>query len=196
MNYYIELSLHDTSQKSLYSLWTDVYTQIHLALVESKNDGIGVSFPEYHFNEQNGMGFIGSKMRIFAEEHSSLKQLKVEQRLKDLVDYVVVEPIQIVPKEILGFACYQRIQPKTSIDRLVRRRIRRGTATNFDETVKKYAQDIALKEQKAKPPFIQINSQSNKNLFKLFIQKKSASFEIKGKFGSYGLGNNITVPEF
>ena len=196
MKHYIELTLHETPQQSIYSLWTSVYAQVHLALVESNNDQIGVSFPEYHFNEKNGMGFIGSKMRIFAEDQQSLKLLQIKQRLEYLDRWVVVESILNVPEEV-QFACFQRVQFKTSIDRLARRRIKRGTATNFDETVKKYIQDMASKEPRTKPPFVQINSQSNKNMFKLFIQKKKASFELKGKFGSYGLGiDNVTVPDF
>ena len=55
MNYYIEVTLMENDQFSPYELWSQLYPQLHLALVEAKNAdnkvSIGFSFPQYRFHQ-------------------------------------------------------------------------------------------------------------------------------------------------
>jgi len=54
MNYYIEVTLMENEKFSPYGLWSQLYLQLHLALVEVKNAdnkvNIGFSFPQYRFH--------------------------------------------------------------------------------------------------------------------------------------------------
>ena len=55
MKHYIEITLIDNFDINLFSLWSKVFQQIHLGLVEIQDDqgrvSIGLSFPEPIFNK-------------------------------------------------------------------------------------------------------------------------------------------------
>ena len=67
MKYYQEVTLLPNEEITPNFLWSKVYNQLHLALADVKNkngiDGIGISFPQYKFDEKNGKTFatLGSK---------------------------------------------------------------------------------------------------------------------------------------
>jgi CRISPR-associated endonuclease Csy4 len=51
MKFYQEITLIDQAEISPYFIWSKLYTQVHIALAEIKDDsdkvGIGASFPQY-----------------------------------------------------------------------------------------------------------------------------------------------------
>ncbi len=63
MKYYVELPISDLVN-NVTKLWSQLYMQLHLALVAIKNSdetcNIGFSFPEYHYNDVRKIGCIGS----------------------------------------------------------------------------------------------------------------------------------------
>ena len=83
MHYYIELTLIKDSEISPYFIWSKLYTQLHLALVEMQDTNaqvpIGVSFPEYNVGESKGkkLMLLGSKLRIFAQDEATLTKLNL-----------------------------------------------------------------------------------------------------------------------
>ncbi|RTL02850.1 MAG: type I-F CRISPR-associated endoribonuclease Cas6/Csy4 [Proteobacteria bacterium] len=196
MKYYLEITLIDSEDESLYFIWSKLYAQLHLALVEVKkhNDksNIGVSFPEYRFNPEKGIGFLGTKLRVFANSEEELQTLNIVTWLARLSDYIHITSIREVPvHKITGYAIFSRKQVKTNASRLARHRIKRGDI-NFDEAVARY-QNIVTRSDL---PFIQLNSLTNKHQFRLFIQKANQSEMCSGTFTSYGLSYGATVPEF
>lgn len=200
MNYYIEVTLMENDQFSPYELWSQLYPQLHLALVEAKNAdnkvNIGFSFPQYRFHQDKGVGFIGTKLRLFAESEANLKKLDIRRWLERLEDYVHVTSIREVPNDIKNYAIYKRKQVKTNAQRLARHRVKRGDI-GFDEALARYSNVVTTTNM----PYIEMKSlstsdQQSEKRFKLFIEKQSAEKSETQVFSTYGLSSVSSVPEF
>ncbi len=200
MNYYIEVTLMENDQFSPYELWSQLYPQLHLALVEAKNAdnkvNIGFSFPQYRFHQDKGVGFIGTKLRLFAESEADLKKLDIRRWLERLEDYVHVTSIREVPNDIKNYAIYKRKQVKTNAQRLARHRVKRGDI-GFDEALARYSNVVTTTNL----PYIEMKSlstsdQQSEKRFKLFIEKQSAEKSETQVFSTYGLSSVSSVPEF
>ena len=200
MNYYIEVTLMENDQFSPYELWSQLYPQLHLALVEAKNAdnkvNIGFSFPQYRFHQDKGVGFIGTKLRLFAESEADLKKLDSRRWLERLEDYVHVTSIREVPNDIKNYAIYKRKQVKTNAQRLARHRVKRGDI-GFDEALARYSNVVTTTNM----PYIEMKSlstsdQQSEKRFKLFIEKQSAEKSETQVFSTYGLSSVSSVPEF
>ena len=200
MNYYIEVTLMENDQFSPYELWSQLYPQLHLALVEAKNAdnkvNIGFSFPQYRFHQDKGVGFIGTKLRLFAESEANLKKLDIRRWLERLEDYVHVTSIREVPNDIKNYAIYKRKQVKTNAQRLARHRVKRGDI-GFDEALARYSNVVTTTNM----PYIEMKSlstsdQQSEKRFKLFIEKQLAEKTETQVFSTYGLSSVSSVPEF
>ena len=200
MNYYIEVTLMENDQFSPYELWSQLYPQLHLALVEAKNAdnkvSIGFSFPQYRFHQDKGVGFIGTKLRLFAESEADLKKLDIRRWLERLEDYVHVTSIREVPNDIKNYAIYKRKQVKTNAQRLARHRVKRGDI-GFDEALARYSNVVTTTNM----PYIEMKSlstsdQQSEKRFKLFIEKQPAEKTETQVFSTYGLSSVSSVPEF
>ena len=92
MKYYIEVTLMKTDDFSPYELWSRIYTQLHIAFAEIKDThdkvNIGVSFPQYRFNAEKSVGFLGEKFRIFAQSQADLEKLNIQKWFDRLTDYL------------------------------------------------------------------------------------------------------------
>ena len=195
MEYYIEITLINSLEIKTYDLWSKIYTQLHLALVEIKNQkvNIGVSFPEYRFNSENGFGNLGAKLRLFAKTEEELKQLNICKWLVRLADYLHISSTHFVPKEkITAYVTFRRKQIKTNTERLARRYLKRHANISFDEAVKLYQNSITL----INLPYIQMKSLTNNQEYKLFIEKYIAENTNEYEYNTYGLSSKSTVPEF
>ncbi|WP_368572113.1 type I-F CRISPR-associated endoribonuclease Cas6/Csy4 [Acinetobacter junii] len=200
MNYYIEVTLIENEKFSPYELWSQLYSQLHLALVEVKNAdnkvNIGFSFPQYRFHQDKDVGFIGTKLRLFAESEADLKKLDIRRWLERLEDYVHVISIREVPNDIKNYAIYKRKQVKTNAQRLARHRVKRGDI-GFDEALARYSNVVT----KTNFPYIEMKSlstsdQQSEKRFKLFIEKQPAEKTETQVFSTYGLSSVSSVPEF
>ena len=195
MSHYQELTLLQHEEVPLYALWGKVYTQIHLALTELQaalgTGKVGVAFPEYRFDAEAQIGHLGRKLRVFADDAAVLQQLNLAQHLRRYADYVQLSAVAAVPTEH-GLACYARVQVKSGAERVTRRLIKRHPELNYETEL---ARLQALSVHSALP-FIQLNSLSSKQTFRLFIAKTAALTAQTGDFGSYGLSNTATVPDF
>jgi CRISPR-associated endonuclease Csy4 len=200
MNYYIEVTLMGNDKFLPYELWSQLYPQLHLTLVEVKNAdnkvNIGFSFPQYRFHQDKGVGFIGTKLRLFAESESDLKQLDIRKWLDRLEDYVHITSIREVPSDIKGYAIYKRKQVKTNAQRLARHRVKRGDIC-LNEALARYSNVVTTTNL----PYIEMKSlstsdQQSEKRFKLFIEKQSAEKSETQVFSTYGLSSVSSVPEF
>ena len=196
MKYFIEITLIDSGDFSLYQLWSKLYAQLHLALVEVKDQNdkiaIGVSFPEYRFNEEQGIGYLGSKLRLFATTEQELQKLDIKRWFEWLSDYTHISSIREVPAhKITSYATFSRKQVKTNPERLARHRVKRGDI-DFAEAKARYQNVVTSSNL----PFIQLKSLTNQQPFYLFIQKVNKDTLEAGSFSSYGLSANASVPEF
>lgn len=197
MNYYIELTIMDSPELTPYQIWSKLYTQLHLAFVEQQdNDGkiaYGVSFPQYRLNADKQIGFLGFKVRIFAQTEQALQTLNLTKWLDRLTDYVHMTSIRAVPQDkITGFSQYYRVIPKMPLDeRISHQAARHGVSREMAaEHLKGYQTQATIE------PFIRMPSQSTGHDFALHIGKKPTDGIGDGKFGTYGLGRSAGVPEF
>ncbi len=194
LNYYQELSLLPQEEIPIHFLWSKVFQQLHLGLVElqdaQKQVPIGVSFPEYVVGEK--FSLLGSKCRLFAPDQSTLERLDIAKWLQRLSDYAHVTSIRPVPNQVTGYATYQRQQVKTNPESLARRYARRHQLS-FDEAWQKYS---SMQPSSISTPFIRLNSLSSGQTFCLWIKKTAVSEARTGQYGSYGLSSTSTVPEF
>lgn len=200
MNYYIEVTLIENDKFSPYELWSQLYPQLHLALAEVKNSdnkvNIGFAFPQYRFHQEKGIGFIGTKLRLFALSESDLKKLDISRWLERIEDYVHITSIREVPQDVKSYAIYKRKQVKTNAQRLARHRVKRGDI-GFDEALARYSNIVTTTNL----PYIEMKSlstsdQQSEKRFKLFIEKQPATKSESQVFSSYGLSSESSVPEF
>lgn len=192
MKNYIEITLRPDAEVGLGFLWQKVYQQIHLALVEVKDENdevsIGVSFPRYCTDAFP----LGDTIRLFAKTADELTILRLDEWLSHLLDYADVSDIKDVPSGIETHASFSRKQIKSNIERLVRRQAKRKEIS-FEEALKNYAD---MQEQTTQLPYVTINSLSSGQRLKLFIQKESKPEYVEGRFSTYGLSKEATVPWF
>lgn len=213
MRFYQEITLIKTPEITPYFIWSKLYMQVHLAFVEQQNPdktvNFGVSFPNYHFAN------LGDKLRIFANTENELQQLNLNKWLERLADYVLVEGIQSVPENVKGHLLVTRYRANTNLERLTRRFMRReskrlGRELSFEEAQTMQNQRFAEKQdvslQKAEKhyqqpqvkdyPFIKMQSLSGGRDFSLQIIQEPVSQPHQGRFNTYGLSGQSTVPNF
>ena len=207
MKHYIEITLLPNPEISFFDLWSKVFQQIHLGLVEMKNDSsqvpIGISFPEYTIGKKYSI--LGSKLRLFAQDESTLVKYDAAKWLARLNDYVHLTGIRSIPEKLTGYAIYQREQHKTGQERLARRYAKReekwkaegdearltkrqtGRANNYDDMERKIITT----------PFINLKSLSSDNTLCLWIKKTpTTTSPSDAVYSTYGLSSKFSLPEF
>lgn len=203
MNWYQEITLIDQDEISSYFIWSKVYTQLHIAFAEHSNEQgkicFGVSFPQYRINEHKKIGFLGTKIRVFANSENELRQLNLGKWLERLIDYVhIIQPREVPKTKITSYVNYYRVNPKMSLEeRVVHQAQRRNIS--LDEAKQHFKEYV---EESVVEPYINLKSLSAKREenvdrpYRLYIGKSIADEAKDGKFGTYGLSRTVTVPEF
>ena len=198
MNYYQEVTLID-GDKKLYEIWSDVFNQIHIALADMKNkhnvQTIGVSFPNYRYEEKNGQTFttMGDKLRVFANNQKDLETLHLDKWLSRLTDYVHVKGIKEVGGKATGYVSVHRYRFKP-IEVQVESLAKKMEISN-DEAMA----IVTKRKTELKLPFIRMFSESNKTHYPLQILQQANQEQVIGKFNVYGMNgmsNAVTVPQW
>lgn len=196
MKYFLEVDLIGMPQSPMYHLWSGVYSQLHLALTELQaalGEGkVGVAFPEYVFDAEAQMGKLGSKLRVFAADAALLQQLNLAQHLRRYADYVQMSDIRAVPASVRGQVSFARVQVKSGAERAARRLLKRHPELDYATELTRLQ---GLSEHSALP-FIHMHSLSSEQPFRLFVAKTVQPQAQTGDFGTYGLSNVATVPDF
>ncbi|MDD5275327.1 MAG: type I-F CRISPR-associated endoribonuclease Cas6/Csy4 [Methylovulum sp.] len=211
MKHYIEITLIENSDINLFSLWSKVYQQIHLGLVEMQDDQkrvpIGVSFPEYVVGGRSRLpashdtrtslcidkySVLGGKLRLFAQDEATLAKFDAAKWLARLRDYVHCTDICPVPEKLKGHTVYQREQPKTNKERLARRYAKRH-GMDYDTALACYGK---MAHESITTPFIRLKSLGSDNTFCLWIKKTVVAEPSGATFSSYGLSAVSSVPDF
>jgi len=194
MKYYVDIALISNEEENLGYLWRKLYAQIHLALVEVRDENdlvsIGLAFPKYSDDR-----FLGDTLRLFSATKEELESLKLEQWLSRLEGYLFVGKIKEVPPTT-EFVSFRRKQFKTNAERLARRQAKRK-GISYEEALKNYENfDEEKKKKKNRLPYINVKSLSSDREMKIFIEKSKAKEESQGLFSTYGLSSESTVPWF
>lgn len=221
MNVYQEIIMNKVPEITPYFIWSNLYMQVHLAFVEQQLSDetvrFGVSFPDYRFYEKDGerFGYLGHRLRIFANTKQELEQLDLHKWLSLLSDYVCIKSIELTPKDIDGYLQVNRYQGNLNLERLTRRFMRReskrlGRELSFKEAQamqnQRFAKDKGVSLQEAEKhyqqpqiknlPFIKMQSLSSDKVFSLQIDQRLVERPQQGTFNTYGLSSKSTVPNF
>lgn len=198
MKQYIELTIILNAEINLYFMWSKLYTQLHLSLVEMQDENgqvpIGVSFPEYKMGENKGKKFmlLGSKLRIFAKDEATLARLNLHKWLVRLEDYVHIKNTKQVPENVQSHLIVNRYRPRPNAELIARRYSKR-----HDISLEEALERLKGYEQKWEPlPYIQLKSLSGKQEFSLCVSQKTVDTEKEGMFSTYGLSSQTTVPHW
>jgi CRISPR-associated endonuclease Csy4 len=193
MNYYVDIKLLTDTEINLGFIWKKLYAQVHLALVEVRDENnlvsIGLGFPKYS-NDR----FLGDTLRIFAPTKEALEILDLNRWIARLLDYLIVSEIQEVPTNIKEYVSFGRQQFKTNRETLARRQAKRK-GISYEEALQNYA-NFNENKNKTKLPYVNIKSLSTDREMKVFIKKSEPKEREDGLFSTYGLSNKSTVPWF
>jgi CRISPR-associated endonuclease Csy4 len=189
------MTLIDNQDIGFFELWSKVFQQVHLGLVEMQDDQglstIGVAFPEYQ--EGDKFALLGSKLRLFAPSENLLESLNIRNCLVMLEDYVHITSIRPIPEKVDGYVIYQRIQPKTGKDRLIKRYLKRHQDVTQEQALANYEN---FSDEQLTLPFVQLQSLSSGHPFRIWIQQQIVAEYKEGKFSCYGLSASTTIPNF
>jgi len=192
VKYYQELTLLPDAEINENHIWSRFYQQLHLALatqMEHDEKGkIGVSFPQY---EDGRKPRLGCKIRLFAEQEDDLVKLDIKRWLLRYSDYIHITGIRLLPPKVKGYAVYRRYHQESSPEQKARRYAKRH-GVSYEEALKLFPLESAAK----KIPFVQMHSETNQQKYRLCIERIAQDKEKMMGFGSYGLDNLSTVPEF
>ena len=193
MWFFQDVILQPTEDISASFLWSKVYRQIHLALVNSKDEqGIircGVAFPQY----SDELPTLGHQLRLLAPEESDLQRLNLTDALMRFApDYVKITTIRQVPiRKCKGYVTYSRYQPEATVMQKARRYAKR-----HDMSIEEAQKLFPASSNKIRYPYIQLESMTNHHRFSLFIQKKEAVEQPCKGFSAYGFSTETSVPDF
>ncbi len=198
MQYYIEVTLLPDADMSVNHIWSKVFPQVHLALVEQKtSEGVslvGLSWPKYRYEKRVKM--LGNKLRFFAETKEQLEQLNLISHLSRLLDYVHVRSVDKIPEQVEGYGCFYRLNHDESNEKLARRLVQKK-GVSLEKAIRHYEnrQPMLLDQ-----PFIQMRSLKSHQTFKLFIHYEKQAEERAGVFNAaYGVTQKTvktTIPIF
>jgi len=188
MDRYIDIRLRPDPEFTQLLLMSALFAKLHRGLVQLGSGGVGVSFPGVESETVVG---LGDRLRLHGTQEE-LTLLMSLQWLTGLSDFLAVGGIDSIPDNV-RHRIVQRVQAKSSPERLRRRRMKRK---GVDAETAKVALPDNIAE-KLDLPFVSLTSQSTGQRFRLFIhhgplQETATS----GQFTSYGFSQGATIPWF
>ena len=194
MKFYQDITLIDED----HTVWSKLYQRLHAVLADLKNtegsQPVGVCFPQYHAEmvDDDIVGTLGGKLRIFAPDESILQKIALAKRLAFLNDDIHISSIKPVPESVKGHVVVSRYRYK-SLERKTNSRaaFKRVSYDEAFEYVAKYTRK-ALNY-----PFVSLKSSSNGNYYPLSIKQEMTDTPKDGQFNNYGITSSeqlVTVP--
>lgn len=183
MDHYIDITLKPDAEMRKNVLLNKVYTKFHKALFDSKIESIGVSFPQYKI-------LLGKVLRVHGDA-TVLNELQNLNWLGRLSGYCNISEIIQVPSNC-KYRIVSRKQSNMTQSKL-NRLVKRGSISSAEaKTYKVKMYSLSLDN-----PYLELESGSNGHMHRRFIQFSSFMNEsIAGKFDTFGLSKQATVPWF
>ncbi len=187
MEYYINIHIHPMAELADAHILNTLYAKLHLQLATLDMTSIGVSFPEVN----NKKHTLGRCLRLHGNK-TDLETLISTRWMDRLHDYATASALRPIPEDT-QYRIVKRVQVKSSPERLRRRAMKRHGLT--EQQAKEKIPDSITK--KTTLPFINMQSSSTSQRFKLFIQHdKIQNKPTTGPFSAYGLSQTATIPWF
>lgn len=182
MDYYQQFTLLPDSEFPETLLINALIAKLHRALHDVGEGEVGVSFPNLNKT-------LGSILRLHGTR-GALERLEGSNWCKGMRDHCEISPINVVP-DITEWRQVKRRQPILSAAK-VRRNIKRETYSEMEaEVIWANSTSKALKG-----PYAQLRSGSSGQMFRIYIEQLRVKSEVIGRFNSYGLSSEATVPWF
>lgn len=186
-SHYVEIACSKSGEITCSQVIGEAFHCAHIAISESEDRGVGVSFPEI------GKSGVGSKLRIFGSEASLCRVLE-HPALSRINGYAKVSAIVAVPARS-KHRVIRRLREKAvnaytpaHIARLARRNAKRGTQPGNQKQVQ---------HASTKPAYILARSHSNGQRYSIFLDVGPIiDTPTSGVFNSYGLSHEATTPWF
>lgn len=185
--HYIDITLQPDPDFTAAHLMGALFSKFHRRLAALDRDDIGVSFPKHRLKPRD----IGNALRLHGEA-PALNALMADPWLRGMREHAVIGPVSDAPTSAMH-RIVRRRQFKTNAERLRRRRMRRHNESA--ETTRERIPDNV--ERRVSLPFVQVRSASTGQPFSLFVEHGLDEGKPKtGRFNSYGLSTEATVPWF
>ncbi|WP_067218223.1 type I-F CRISPR-associated endoribonuclease Cas6/Csy4 [Marinomonas gallaica] len=199
MKHYIDITLLPSDDIGVHFLWSKLMMQVHLALVEIQDDKqqvpIAVSFPKYQTSGNETLGFVGNKLRLFANDKNDLERLNLGKWLNRLEDYVHMKSIADVPSDVLGYESFNRRRKSGSPDKHIKRRMQRHNETL--EQAAEFFKGYNMAKEDKELPFIRMKSLHSDNEFCMsIIRNEAVPSNNSAMFNTYGLSAEGVLPKF
>ena len=183
MQYYIDIRVWKNPEIPSQVLLNTLFEKIHLILAEQKRTDVGVSFPEISRT-------LGEVLRLHGGKEA-LEAVAAHRFFNIMRDYAQIGRIMEVPADA-GNCNVNRVQAKSGVERLRRRRIKRHGIS--EEQAIKDIPDTAA--EMLDLPFISLNSRSTGQKFRLYVRQRPCAESCQGEFSAYGFSGSATVPAF
>lgn len=188
MDYYIDIELFPKKEFHENILLNQLYTEFHKRLFDLKATTIGVSFPNYRKK-------LGDVFRIHGDK-KSLETLQSVSWIEKYEKNYHVSSIKPVPDNV-KHRTVSRIQQNMSQSKCRRllKRAEEGKGGLSPEDIKKYK--IKMLQGGLDNPFVELISSSSRERHRRFITfGEFQDDEVKGRFDTFGLSKEATVPWF
>lgn len=184
MDHYLEIGVLPDPEFSEEMLMSALVAKLHRALGQRDKGDVGISFPAHNIKP-------GAILRLHGGRQA-LQELELSGWRKGLSDYCRCGEIQPVPA-VKAWRCVSRVQVKSSVQRLMRRSVKKGWLTE-EEARQRIP---AMVEARTDLPWLNLRSLSTGQSFRLFIRHgELLSAPVAGAFSTYGLSPTATVPWF
>jgi CRISPR-associated endonuclease Csy4 len=184
MDHYLEIRVLPDPEFTEPLLMAALFAKLHRALGARGLGDIGVSFPEYGKTP-------GAVLRLHGS-HAALNELEAGRWRAGLSDYCRCSTIAPVPA-VSHWRVVSRVQVKSSPERLLRRSVRKGWLS--EEQAEARLQ--TMETQQTTLPYLSLKSLSSGQSFRLFFRHGDLlSAPVVGRFSSYGLSAQATIPWF
>lgn len=188
MDYFLEFRVLPDPEFSSGLLMSALYNKLHRALASMDAQSIGVSLPDY--DDENTI--LGTRLRLHGT-HDHLSALMEQSWLRGMHDHIRFSRILEVPTQV-NHARFSRVQTRpNNVERIRRRQMRRHDLT-YEQAVQRVPEETP---SVLNLPFFTVQSRSSEQKFKLFIQRQwLESPHTEGRFNTYGLSREVSVPIF
>ena len=196
MDHYLEIRVLPDPEFSEEMLMAALVAKLHRALGQRGQGDIGISFPDYQYNESNSRGSLGRKLRIFAPTEQKLINLKLLDELSKISDYINISDIDEVGDKATGYEVYTRVHTKNLEKEALRLQkhlnAKRGATEQltYDEVL---INCVKWRKGTLNHLFIYIKSNSNEHGYQAHIKRDVLSEPTKNfHFNTFGFSNTDT----
>jgi len=186
MDHYIDIKILPDPEFAPPLLMNALHSKLHRVLVQLACNDIGLSFPDYREKPPR----LGDVMRLHSSQQR-LAELMATNWLSGMRDHIQVADVCATPDTTKAITV-RRAQVKSNAARIRRRQIRRHGYSE-EEAMQRIPDSM---EKRLDLPFLTLRSKSSEQVFRLFIQQLQVERLVQGRFNSYGLSGEATLPYF